>query len=229
MPELSIHQHPSPNFNDRRDGDHITMLVLHYTGMQSGAAALERLCDPEAAVSAHYLVEEDGRIFQLVAEDKRAWHAGAGFWRGERDINSRSIGIEIVNPGHEFGYRPFPDPQMQAVEALSAAIVTRYKIDPINVIGHSDLAPVRKMDPGELFDWQRLAAIGVGLWCEAGSQVTPAEDQFLEDLKTIGYDLEDISATITAFQRHWAPDQVGEGANLPTRRMARTLALMLMT
>lgn len=227
MQDSAVLEQPSPNFNDRRDGDHVTMLVLHYTGMQSGTAALERLCDPEAAVSAHYLIEEDGRIFRLVAEEKRAWHAGVGFWRGESDINSRSVGIEIVNPGHEFGYRPFPAAQMKSVVALSRDIVARHQIAPINVIGHSDLAPSRKMDPGELFDWPLLAAEDVGICCVPDTEDVPTKDQFLDDLRAIGYDMDDPSACIIAFQRHWVPGQLGEGANIPTRHMARALVRAL--
>ena len=155
----------SPNYNDRPDGTALDMLVLHYTGMQSGAAAISRLCDPEAKVSAHYVVEEDGRVFALVPEEKRAWHAGVSHWRGQGDVNSRSIGIEIVNPGHEFGYRDFPEAQMAAVSLLCRQILHRHPaIVPQNVVAHSDIAPDRKEDPGERFDWARLAAEGVGLW-----------------------------------------------------------------
>ncbi|MBO6825974.1 MAG: N-acetylmuramoyl-L-alanine amidase [Sneathiella sp.] len=229
MSVIPIQQHPSPNFNDRRNGDHVTILVLHYTGMQSGEAALERLCDPAAEVSAHYLVEEDGRIFQLVDELKRAWHAGVGYWRGERDINSRSIGIEIVNPGHEFGYRAFPEAQMKAVEVLAAEIVTRHSIAPINVIGHSDLAPLRKEDPGELFDWARLARQGVGIWGPADKKADPTMAEFLADLEAIGYDMEDEPSVIVAFQRHWAPRQLHMGGNLATRQAARGLVNSLLT
>lgn len=155
---------PSPNFDGRGDAP-IEKLVLHYTGMPSGEEAITRLCDSKAEVSAHYVVEEDGRIFQLVAEKERAWHAGIAYWRGCRDINARSIGIEIVNPGHEWGYRPFPKEQMQSVLALCLDILTRHPaIVPRSVVGHSDVAFRRKTDPGELFDWCWLADHGVGLW-----------------------------------------------------------------
>src|SRR5262249_6695143 len=150
--------------NERPVAGRIDMLVLHYTGMRTGEAALERLCDPVAKVSSHYLVEEDGTTWRLVPEEKRAWHAGVSFWAGERDINDFSIGIELVNPGHEFGYRPFPEAQMQALEALARDIVDRHAIRPHRVVGHSDVAPTRKTDPGELFDWARLARKGIGLW-----------------------------------------------------------------
>ena len=155
---------PSPNF-DARVGPP-DMIVLHYTGMQGGIAALERLRDPAAKVSSHYLVEEDGRIFALVAEERRAWHAGKSFWRGETDINARSVGIEIVNPGHEFGYRPFPDAQITAVIDLLADIRLRWSVEDARILGHSDVAPGRKEDPGELFPWRRLAQAGHGLWAE---------------------------------------------------------------
>lgn len=139
------------------------MLVLHYTGMTSGRAALERLCDASAKVSAHYVVEENGEIFALVDEQNRAWHAGVSAWRGHANVNARSIGVEIVNPGHEYGYRPFPDAQVQAVITLCQAILSRHSIPARNVVGHSDIAPTRKKDPGELFPWDRLAREGIGL------------------------------------------------------------------
>jgi len=142
----------------------INMLVLHYTGMQSAAAALDRLCDPAARVSAHYLVDEDGAVWRLVPEERGAFHAGLSCWQGERDLNCVSIGIEIVNPGHEWGYREFPEPQMTAVETLCREIMSRRRIPPYRIVGHSDIAPDRKSDPGELFDWPRLARAGIGLW-----------------------------------------------------------------
>ena len=142
------------------------MVVLHYTGMKTGEEALARLCDAEAKVSSHYLVEEDGRIFRLVPEERRAWHAGKSFWRGDTDINSASIGIEIVNPGHEWGYRAFPDVQIDSVIALLSDIRERWEIPDGRILGHSDVAPSRKEDPGELFPWKRLAMAGHGLWFE---------------------------------------------------------------
>lgn len=198
----------SPNFNERWNSKAAYMLVLHYTGMQSAEAALERLCVPDAQVSVHYLVDEQGQIFQLVDEDKRAWHAGVGCWRGETDINSASIGIEIVNPGHEFGYVPFPPEQMQAVIKLSADIVIRHGIKPFNVIGHSDIAPERKEDPGELFDWKSLAEHGVGIWAPAVESGVSDEAGLLSLLSDIGYEVEGLVAdkVITAFQRHWRPE-----------------------
>ena len=154
----------SPNHGERKSA--IDMIVLHYTGMKSGEDALARLTDPSAKVSSHYLVYEDGRIDQLVPEARRAWHAGLSVWKGITDINSCSIGIEIVNPGQEFGYRDFPDAQIDAVIALCRDIVARHKIPPARVLAHSDIAPQRKQDPGEKFPWGRFAASGVGLWVE---------------------------------------------------------------
>ena len=148
----------------RTAGTPVDMVVLHYTGMQSAEAALQRLCDPQAEVSAHYLVHEDGQILQCVPEARRAWHAGRSFWQGETDINSRSIGIEIVNPGHEFGYRPFAAAQISAVSELTLDVCHRHEIQPWRVLAHSDVAPERKQDPGELFPWAQLAEEGVGVF-----------------------------------------------------------------
>jgi N-acetylmuramoyl-L-alanine amidase len=155
---LSLIEAPSPNFDARKAVP--DSVILHYTGMQTGEAAIERLRDPEAKVSAHYVVEEDGRIFRLVAEERRAWHAGAAFWKGVKDINSASIGIEIVNPGHEFGYRAFPDAQVASVINLLADVRSRWMISDSRILGHSDIAPARKVDPGELFPgsaWPKAA------------------------------------------------------------------------
>ncbi|MEX2202220.1 MAG: N-acetylmuramoyl-L-alanine amidase, partial [Dongiaceae bacterium] len=159
---------PSPNHDARRGP--VDILLLHYTGMVAAEAALKRLCDPVARVSAHYLIDEDGTLWQLVGEDRRAWHAGVSFWAGESDINARSIGIELQNPGHEFGYRAFPEPQMKTLIELAQGILQRHPIPASRVIGHSDVAPTRKEDPGELFDWQRLAAAGIGLWPAGDSE-----------------------------------------------------------
>jgi len=210
----------SPNF-DSRDGQTIDMLVLHYTGMPSGEDALRRLCDPTAKVSAHYVVEEDGTINRLVNEENRAWHAGVSSWRGHTNINQRSIGIEIVNPGHEFGYRPFPAKQMESVAALCKDILSRHNIPARNVVAHSDIAPLRKEDPGELFDWPMLAKQGIGLWpiqspvasrqSPANKSVTTAGDWRPETgdyealLRSYGYDISNLPAAITAFQRHFRP------------------------
>jgi len=195
----------SAHFDDRRLP--ISILVMHYTGMRTGQAALEWLCNPQSNVSAHYVVEEDGQIFPLVDEAKRAWHAGKGRWGTVTDVNSASIGIEIVNPGHEWGYRPFSQAQMAAVLQLSQAIVARHCITPCNVIGHSDLAPTRKQDPGELFPWQWLAENGVGVMPKANSQQSAISWQKLADY---GYCLDDMTAAITAFQRHFRQHLINE-------------------
>lgn len=152
----------SPNHNERRLGPP-DMVVIHYTGMKTAAAARARLCDPAAEVSAHWLIDLDGTVEALVPEERRAWHAGVSEWEGERDVNSRSIGIELVNKGHEHGYHPFPEPQMAALEALLSAIMARWRIAARNVVGHEDVAPGRKIDPGEKFDWARLARRGLAL------------------------------------------------------------------
>ena len=160
---LEIIQAPSANFNERLHP--LDMLVLHYTGMKDGPSALARMQeDKEPRVSAHYMVEEDGRVFALVPEEKRAWQAGRSWWRGEEDLNSRSIGIEIVNPGHEWGYRPFPEAQIEAVLELCKGILSRWPIPQNRIVAHSDIAPDRKEDPGELFPWKRFAEAGIGLW-----------------------------------------------------------------
>jgi N-acetylmuramoyl-L-alanine amidase len=157
---------PSPNFDSRAKDKPIDILVMHYTGMQSGAAAIQRLTDEASRVSSHYTVDEDGTIYSHVPEDCRAWHAGKSYWAGATDINARSIGIEIVNPGHEFGYRSFPDAQIAAVIELSLDIFSRHAIPPERVLAHSDIAPARKQDPGELFPWEMLAKAGIGVWPE---------------------------------------------------------------
>jgi len=217
---------PSPNFDDRSHGGPIDMLIVHYTGMPTAADALARLCQPEAKVSAHYLIDEDGRIARLVAEERRAWHAGVSSWAGATDINSRSIGIEMANPGHAFGYRPFPAAQMQALAALAADILARHPIPPAHVLGHADVAPARKCDPGELFDWSYLAARGIGLWPEAGLVAVPpalAEGPGL--LAAYGYDLADPEAAIRAFQRHFRPERI-DGV-LDPEALRRLAALIL--
>ena len=234
--------HPSPNFDERDTDTPVDMLVLHYTGMKTGAEAIERLCDPDAKVSAHYVVEEDGRIFALVKEEMRAWHAGVSSWRGSQNINARSIGIEIVNPGHEFGCRAFPKVQMDAVTALAAHIVARHPIPARNVVGHSDVAPHRKEDPGELFDWQELARCGVGLWVRGKSsshhKIAPlasndkgsAVSDLQGALKEFGYDLPqdghygaELAGVICAFQRHWRPSKVDGVADEQTQEIIYAL------
>lgn len=221
----------SPNHGPRKAA--LDMLVLHYTGMASAEAALDRLCDPAAEVSAHYLVHEDGRIVQMVAEARRAWHAGVGSWRGEGDINSRSIGIEIVNPGHEYGYRAFADAQIDAVTALSLDILRRHAIRPQRVLAHSDVAPARKKDPGEKFPWDRLAAAGVGHWCapepissgrfvQQGAIGRPVE-ALQSMLSLYGYAVpvsgvfdDETALVVTAFQRHFRSAKVDGVADAST-------------
>jgi N-acetylmuramoyl-L-alanine amidase len=194
------------------------MLILHYTGMRSAEDAIERLCDPAARVSAHYVVEENGTIWRLVPDSERAFHAGRSCWGGGSDLNNVSIGVEIANPGHEWGYCPFPEEQMTAVERLCGALLRRYQIPSHRVVGHSDIAPDRKSDPGELFDWPRLARAGIGIWPE------PAIDQArdrgrgigmveragaLANLAAIGYcvDTGAETAAVTAFQRRFRPER----------------------
>ena len=191
---------PSPN-HDSRDGAAIDMLLLHYTGMASGQAALDRLCDPAAKVSAHYTIAEDGTIYAMVPEDRRAWHAGVAHWAGATDINARSIGIELVNPGHDFGYRAFPEEQIAALIPLCHSILVRHPIPSARVLGHSDVAPTRKQDTGELFPWARLAKAGIGLWPQSGQNPLGPEA-----LVRFGYDpAAPQDKVIAAFQRHFRP------------------------
>lgn len=227
----------SPNHGERRS-DRIDMLVLHYTGMPTAAGALARLRDPIAEVSAHYLVFEDGTVVQLVPEARRAWHAGAGAWKGHHDLNSRSIGIEIAHPGHEGGLPPWPEAQIDAVCALSADIVARYAIAPSCVIAHSDMAPGRKRDPGENFPWQRLAEAGVGCWVQparitggrflARGDTGPPVEALQAMLALYGYDVPitgdycaKTQSVVEAFQRHFRPeivDGVADGSTITTLR-----------
>jgi N-acetylmuramoyl-L-alanine amidase len=214
---------PSPNFDGRAGAvDH---LVLHYTGMQSCAAAVARLRDPAAKVSSHYVVDEDGTTYALVGEEYRAWHAGVSYWRGVRGLNDRSVGIEIVNPGHEWGYRGFPVGQLNAVRDLCLRILARWPgIEARNVVGHSDIAPDRKQDPGELFPWAWLAGQGVGVWTDE----TAAPGDVWSDLAAIGYDtsLPD-RPVITAFQRRFMPGHLtGEADERMAGRAAAIRALV---
>ncbi len=203
---MRIRDLPSPNHDERPAGTRVDMLILHYTGMRTGEEAIARLRDPAARVSSHYVVEEDGAVFRLVAEDRRAWHAGISAWRGHTLLNGRSIGIEIVNPGHEWGYRPFPALQMAAVCELCLGILARHPIPARNVVAHSDVAPDRKEDPGELFDWQGLAANGVGFW---PAKDGAAEGDPLALLSAIGYRTDlTLPVLLRAFQRHWRPERV---------------------
>src|SRR5467141_1642487 len=215
---------PSPNHDERMLP--IDILLLHYTGMTSTAAAIGRLCDPRSKVSSHYVVEEHGKVLQLVPEARRAWHAGQSSWEGESDINSRSIGIEIANPGHSFGYPDFPQAQIAAVIALCRDIVARHRIPAERVLAHSDVAPSRKRDPGEKFPWKTLADSGIGLWVKPApidptgaiftlGETNPAIEEAQTLLARYGYDVTASgyldSATrdaVAAFQRHFRPQQV---------------------
>lgn len=220
-----IIEQPSPNFDER--GGPVSMIVLHYTGMQDAASAIQRLCDPEAKVSAHYVVTEDGQVLRLVDESKRAWHAGRSHWRGVTDVNSASVGIEIVNPGHEFGYRPFPDEQIEALIPLVHGIKERYGITRGNVVGHSDVAPARKQDPGELFPWRRLAKLRLALPRPTKNLMDPGwtDAGFLLALERFGYDVTDPLAATVAFQRRFRPELIDGTIDAECR--AILLALLL--
>jgi N-acetylmuramoyl-L-alanine amidase len=216
------------------------MLILHYTGMESADAALDWLTHEDTRVSAHYFVDDAGHITQMVAEKERAWHAGQSMWAGETDLNSCSIGIEIHNPGHDFDYPAFPDAQMRAVEALCLDVLSRHAIPADRVLGHSDIAPGRKRDPGEKFDWARLAQAGVGLWVEpaelsddAGLGVgdeSEAVAAFQRALQEYGYGVEVTSTygkglekVVEAFQMHFRPERVDGRADCSTRETLKRL------
>jgi N-acetylmuramoyl-L-alanine amidase len=206
---LRVVGRPSPNRDERPAGAAVDMLVLHYTGMPTAEAALDRLRDPGAKVSAHYLIDEDGLVAALVPEECRAWHAGASWWQGRANLNDVSIGVELVNPGHEWGYRPFPEPQLAALVELAAGLVGRWGIPAGRVVAHSDIAPTRKEDPGELFDWRRLARAGLGLWPSASPRLPPEPTRAAAALARIGYPGEaqgvPLPAALLAFQRRFRP------------------------
>jgi N-acetylmuramoyl-L-alanine amidase len=231
----------SPNHGERVGVDRPDMLILHYTGMTDPQAALDLLCNPASRLSAHYLVHEDGRIIQLVPEARRAWHAGISSWEGKTDLNSHSIGIEIVNPGHSYGYPDFPEPQIAAVIALCRDILARHPaILPHHVLAHSDVAPSRKNDPGEKFPWARLHAAGIGHWVKpvdlgkahgptAGDR-GPQVEQIKEALSAYGYEVggsrefdEPMQQAIVAFQRHFRPARVDGIADHSTVETLRQL------
>ena len=218
---------PSPNCRPRPDDTPIDTLLLHYTGMQSGQAAIDRLRDPVAEVSSHYVVEEDGRIVRLVPEALRAAHAGISFWRGREALNDSSIGIEIVNPGHEHGYRAFPEPQVEAVIRLVAHLKDTHEITRGNVVGHSDVAPLRKRDPGELFPWHRLARLRLALPRPTKNLMDPfwTEAGFCLALERFGYDVSDRMAAIMAFQRRFRPELIDGEIDAECRMIL--LALLL--
>lgn len=217
---MNIIDAPSPNFDER--GRDVDMIVLHYTGMKTGAAALQRMRDENAKVSAHYMVDEGGEIYRLVAEEKRAWHAGVALWKGESDINARSVGIEIVNPGHEFGYRNFMDAQIDAVISLVRDIRERHNVEPAMVVGHADVAPRRKEDPGEKFPWARFAEADLALapYDGDGSEgETVSYEAALAMLQGLGYDAPpgDHVAALLAFQRRFCPASLGQGFDQRTK------------
>ncbi|HBR68342.1 MAG TPA: N-acetylmuramoyl-L-alanine amidase [Rhodospirillaceae bacterium] len=227
----------SPNFDKRLNDADPSVIVLHYTGMGNAVEALEVLCDPFAKVSAHYFVDEDGSVLNLVKDNKRAWHAGISYWKGDTDINSRSIGIEIVNPGHEYGYRRFTDAQMNVVTELCRDLIKKYNIRADHILGHSDVAPERKIDPGELFDWQGLAQDGVGLWPEPtqadfkeAADLVKNEYNFQHLLAEFGYNpLAAYVDVVTAFHRHFYPEKFRDGGNpaaVDETSAARLLALV---
>jgi len=215
----------SPNHDARPAA--VDMLVLHYTGMKTAEEALARLCDPSAKVSAHYTIDTKGCVYRHVPEERRAWHAGASFWAGEANVNGRSIGIELVNPGHEFGYVPFTEDQIASLIDLAQGIVARHAIAPARVLAHSDVAPARKTDPGELFPWRRLAKSGIGLWPSplplggalSSGEARQGEGAFAAALARFGYGVPPevdvpLEAVVTAFQRHFRPsciDGVADG------------------
>jgi len=223
---------PSPNHEPRAAGVPLDTVVLHYTGMPTGAEAIARLRDPAATVSAHYLIETGGRVLRLVPEHRRAWHAGAACWAGETDINSRSIGIELVNRGHAWGYHPFPDSQLESLRGLLAEVMQRHTIPPERVLGHSDVAPARKIDPGELLPWRWLADQGLAVWpVPVESPVeTPGLAWFQDGLAAVGYcvprshTLDDATANVlTAFQRRFRPAAVTGAPDTETAARLRGL------
>ncbi|MHA1539057.1 MAG: N-acetylmuramoyl-L-alanine amidase [Alphaproteobacteria bacterium] len=212
---------PSPNFNDRAKDTEINFLILHYTGMRSAEEALQRMTNPATEVSAHYMIDTDGTLFQLVDEKHRAWHAGKSSWQNITDINTHSIGIELVNLGHEFGYHSFPIAQIKTLEKLSQEILARHPILPHHILGHSDIAPDRKEDPGELFDWKDLAQKGIGFF------PTEAEEKntVIENLNIFGYNTtHELDVLITAFQRHFRPEKIDGTADNETRRLLQNCA-----
>lgn len=242
-------EQPSPNHGARSLGARVDMVVIHYTGMETAEAALERMCDADAKVSAHYMIGEDGTVWRLVADRDRAWHAGKSRWAGASNINDISIGIELVNPGHEFGYRPFAPAQMAALIDLGREIVARHRIPPARVLGHSDVAPGRKQDPGELFDWPALAEAGLGLWPgdapadtaqgggKAGAETGPepgtsdlAIAATQRHMCEFGYDIA-ITGTldpasrkvVAAFQRHFRPALIDGAIDAETAWLIRAL------
>ncbi|MCH9049509.1 MAG: N-acetylmuramoyl-L-alanine amidase [Proteobacteria bacterium] len=236
-------ERPSPNFGPRPKDAVIDMLVVHYTGMPSAEEALARLCDPGSQVSAHYVIDEDGTTYRLVGEEERAWHAGEASWAGMRNINDVSIGIELVNPGHEFGYLPFTQVQMDVFTDLAKGVIGRHPIPPSRVLGHSDVAPGRKTDPGELFDWRGAAGAGIGLWPEvpgaaddgeilfAPGEKDPVIVEIQRQLAAFGYGVgsdgildNPTREVVAAFQRHFRPEKIDGAIDRATVRRLEALS-----
>jgi N-acetylmuramoyl-L-alanine amidase len=225
---VSVISRSSPNFDARNPRVPLRFIVLHYTGMKSAEEALARLCDPAAKVSAHYLIDEEGQAFHLVDEQHRAWHAGESCWQGITDINSASIGVELSNPGHEFGYQAFPSAQINALKELMHDIIRRHNLSPAATLAHSDVAPERKQDPGELFPWRELAAEGLGLWPvpQEADYASASEGDTRALLKAIGYEClpGGEKPALLAFQRHYYPENLTGEADPETVARLRALA-----
>jgi len=207
----------SPNFDKRAEHCPVEYIIVHYTGMRSTEESLENLTNPASKVSSHYLIDEAGNVTQMVDERLRAWHAGESFWQGKKDINSRSIGIELSNLGHEFGYQDFPELQLVALENLLSELFNRYNLPPSALLGHSDIAPTRKQDPGEKFPWERFAKKGFGLWSAPSTENN--EEAITNLLQKIGYDCSEASAALIAFQRHYCTEELEQGAGTKTMAM----------
>ncbi len=232
--EPAILQQSSPNWDERAPGCKADYAILHYTGMLTADLALNRLCDPSAKVSAHYMIGRGGEVWQLVDESRRAWHAGKSYWRGVTDLNSVSIGIELVNPGHQWGYQKFPERQIEVCAGLLKAIMVRHNIPAANILAHSDIAPERKEDPGEFFPWQRLAGQGIGLWLDVPdpADAKPAELSEIRDLlRRIGYECppgsdydQTLRRCLLSFQRHWFPGNLTGLADACTIQRLRLYA-----
>ena len=228
---MIIHQRPSPNYNLRPSHAVMSTIVMHYTDMESASEAIDLLCHEDAGVSAHYLIDENGEVTQMVADDHRAWHAGKSTWRGIENVNDYSIGIELANPGHRCGYKPFPKAQMESLKTLCCDLIERHPIEQRNIVAHSDIAPLRKKDPGELFDWQWLAEQGIGLWPESLFEAELLSIKALQQtLSDIGYPLvidgimgEETEAVITAFKRRFVQNDVSAKWSLAANSMALAL------
>ncbi len=227
----------SPNFGERRNGQKPSMIIMHYTGLKDADQALTWLCEPSREVSAHYVIEENGKVHHLVEDGKRAWHAGVSYWAGEEDINSLSIGIELVNPGHEFGYRDFPDRQIRALTRICSELILDYDIKANHILGHSDIAPGRKQDPGHLFPWERLAHKGVGLWPQPNEYDYQSAEDLVLNLDKVhgllvdfGYNPDTAREDLfVAYHRHFYPEKFKENGRpdqVDIASVARLLSLL---